>query len=163
MCVFCPENRLCSPPPPPTPNVSSQVLNKPKKTCECGFSCSASRLLPAPTTPKPLIWKASDSRILTDHAQQFHCEPPGFTERFAPQLSVFVFSIWAADRAWEGQGRFLRAGHMLDFGGQCAQGVLKHSARVTPGGRAASVLSGGLLLECWLPSNKILLLSNSNS
>lgn len=145
-------------------NISTKVLNMPEKTCHFGFSYSESRLLPTSATLKPLTAKANDSQIWTDHAQHsFTVHPWGFTERSVSELSVF--SIWAADWAEKVRG-VLRAGHRLDFGGQCAQGVQPSSQTLSTRqaeGRAVSVLSGGFLLECRLPSNKILLFSNSNS
>ena len=82
--------------PSPHPNISPLVLNMPEKTWSYGFSCSESRLPPTPSALKPLIGKANESLVLTDHAQHtFTVSPHGLYWRSVPKL--FVFSIWAAD------------------------------------------------------------------
>lgn len=109
--------------PSPTPNISPQVLNMPEKTCHYGFSCSESRLIPIPTTLKPLIRKANDSQILTDHTQYtFTASPPtGVLLKTCPRV-VCLFYL-GCRLSLEGEEHVLEAGHMPDFGGQYAQKV----------------------------------------
>ena len=122
------------------------------------------------TPPQPIHTEASDResqwRPDLDRScpAQFHCEPLGLRGKVGPRgVCPLCLGCWLS---WEGQGHALQAGYMLHFGGQCAREDShphKHSACVTLRDRGVGVLSGGLLLECWLPSYKVLLPSNSNS
>lgn len=119
-------------------------------------------LLPTPTILKSLIEKVNDSQILADHAHNsFAVNPRGFTKGLSQTYLSFP----------SGQQTELRRSGACSMGRTQArlwrpvcirsQAILTNTQHMSYWG-AVGILSGGLL-ECWLPSNKILILSNSKS
>lgn len=120
-----------------------------------------------------LVWSHPNPTEATDRKRQWqpnldrsslaklHWDPTGALLRGILR-AVCLFHL-GGTLSWEGQSHVLRAVHKRPTLEVSMHRVASHShklsAHVMLGDKAAGVLSGGLLLEWWLPSNKIMLLS----